>query len=529
MSVLSELVKYPRLAVELRSYLKNTITSEQCKTVISQRLRDREKNFLSLIETGIYQNSNSPYLQLLKFAGCELGDIKASVTKDGIETTLQHLLDNGVYIGWEEFKGKREIIRGSSHFQFAEKDFNNPFSSSFYQMKSSGSRSAGTRTNFDLTHKAQMAYYTPIMLDAENATDFPMVLWLAEFPSEAGVGALIQQAKIGNPAIKWFSPVKPEIVRASVKDKLATNFIIFTGRIWGTNLVKPQHVSLENACEIVLYVAKIKKDKGGCNVTCFVTQAVKMCHAAIEKGIDFHGVHFFVAGEPLSEAKLKQITATGALVTPRYYISEFGTIGFGCPNPAHVDEIHLFHDSITTIQRQRPVEHTDITVNAFVFTDLLLTSPKIILNVECDDYGVIENRNCGCNYEKLGFSRHVSHIRSYAKLTGSGMTIVGSDLVHILEEILPVKYGGSAADYQIIEEEDEKGQTHLNLIISPAVGNIDERGAIETILSELRHDVHGGKLAAGFWSQMNTLRVERRYPLSSRGKVLTLHLLPHKK
>ncbi len=50
------------------------------------------------------------------------------------------------------------------------------------------------------------------------------------------------------------------------------------------------------------------------------------------------------------------------------------------------------------------------------------------------------------------------------------MTIVGTDFVRILEEVLPRKYGGAATDYQLLEEEDNRGQTQLSLIISPAVG-----------------------------------------------------------
>ncbi|MFC1958801.1 hypothetical protein ACFLV6_02680, partial [Chloroflexota bacterium] len=103
--------------------------------------------------------------------------------------------------------------------------------------------------------------------------------------------------------------------------------------------------------------------------------------------------------------------------------------------------------------------------------------------------------------------------------------IIGSDLVRILEEVLPHTYGGGATDYQLVEEEDSRGQTHLSLIISPSVGVVDDGDVIDTVLSELRRGIHGGKLAAGFWSQVNTLQVKRMYPISSSGKVTTLHLM----
>lgn len=524
MSIFSDLVKYSRLAFDLRQFLKTPVTLEQSKLTISHRLKNREQHFLNLVQKGIYQNPRSPYRQLLQYAGCEYTDFESSVNKNGIEPTLQNLLNKGVYISWEEFKGKKEVVRGGKRFYFKETDFDNPYLSNYYQVRSGGSRSAGTRTVFDLRHRAEMSYYYSIMLEANRATGYPMVLWFAGLPSIAGIGALIQYARLGQPVIKWFSPAKPENLGTSLRDRLAANFIIYGGRFWGAKLVKPQYVSIENASEIAVFLEKVNKSSGGCNICCFVSQAVQVCQAAIEKNIDIQGVHFFVGGEPLSQAKRKQIEAAGALVTPRYHITEIGSIGFSCMNSTNTDDVHLFHDTIAAIQHKRQVEHTDIMVDAFMFSNLLVSAPKILLNVECDDYGLMETRDCGCLYDELGFNRHISNIRSFAKLTGSGMTIIGSDLVYILEEILPKKYGGSAADYQIIEEEDNNAQTYLNLLISPTRGNIVESDVIATILNELRRSVNGGKLAAGFWSQINTLRVKRSHPVSSSGKILTLHL-----
>ena len=105
------------------------------------------------------------------------------------------------------------------------------------------------------------------------------------------------------------------------------------------------------------------------------------------------------------------------------------------------------------------------------------------------------------------------------------MTIVGSDFVRILEEVLPQKYGGGATDYQLLEEEDNRGQTHLSLIISPAVGEVNDDDVIATVISELRKGTHVGKLAAGIWSEAKLLQVKRIQPLSTSSKVLTLHLM----
>ncbi|MFC1872014.1 hypothetical protein ACFLYF_06440 [Chloroflexota bacterium] len=524
MSITSDAIKYSRLAFGLRSFLRNTISLEESKQVISARLRNRESNFLSLVQKGIYQNQNSPYLKLLRIAGCEFGDIESLVNRDGIETTLHKLLLEGVYLSWEEFKGERDVVRGGNRLFFKEKDFDNPFLPVYYQVQSSGSRSAGTRTTFDLTHQAEETYYELPLLAVNNALDVPMALGYPVLPAGSGIGSLLRYWKLGKPIARWFSPVDERQVRSSLQHRLAMRYIIYGGRLWGAKLVKPEYVTSAETVKVAQWMATTKKQFGGCSLSCYVSSAVQICRVIIENGLDIKGAHFFVAGEPLTEAKRKQIEATGASVNPRYTISEIGRIGCGCPGVGASDDVHLFHDSVALIQHQRKVGHTDMYVNAFLFTPLLPSTPKILINVESDDYGVMETRDCGCLFGQLGFDKHLHNIRSFSKLTGSGMTIVGTDFVRILEDVLPSRYGGAATDYQLLEEEDSQGQTHISLIISPEVGMLDDSDVVATVFRELRQVSHSGKLAAGVWSQANMLRVKRMYPLSSSGKVMTIHL-----
>jgi hypothetical protein len=525
MSIISDLVKYSRLAFGLRGFLHGTISLEESKQVITTRLRHRGRNFLSLVQKGIYQNPKSPYLKLFQLAGCEFGDIESLVNKEGIETTLQKLLADGVYLSWEEFKGKKEVVRGGSHFQFKERDFDNPFLPVYYQTQSSGSRSAGTRTTFDLSHQLALSYYRLPMLAAHNALDVPVGVWKPVLPAVSGTSNLLSHWKVGKPVARWFSPVAESQAQSPLQHRLATRYIIYGSRLWGAKLARPEYVGLEEAVKVARWMADTKKQSGGCSLICSVSPAVKVCQAAVENGLDIKGTHFTVSGEPLTPAKRQQIEAAGASVSPRYNISEIGMIGCGCPEAGATDDVHVLLDSMALIQHQRRVEHADISVNAFLFTPLLPSATKILLNVESDDYGVMETRNCDCLFGQLGLNTHLHSIRSFAKLTGVGMTIVGTDFVRILEEALPHKYGGAATDYQLLEEEDSRGQTHLSLIISPAVGVVDESDVIATVLSELRRSPHPGKLTAGVWSQANILRVKRMYPVSRVGKVMTLHLM----
>jgi hypothetical protein len=524
MSIVSSSMKYPRLALALRAFLRNRISLEKSEQVIVERLRNRERNFLSRVQKGIYENPRSPYLRLLGMAGCEYGDVESLVARDGVEGTLEALLERGVYLSWEEFKGKTDVVRGSDRFTFRESDLDNPFLPGWIEGQSSGTRSTGTRTKFDLRQLLEQSYYRLPLLASMNGLDFPHGMWKPTPPAMSGVSHVLTFWIAEKPVARWFSPVDEGQAGASLEHKLALRYILYGGRLWGARLARPEHVSLSQADVVARWMAATKAEFGGCSLSSSVSSAVKVCHAAGEHGLDIRGTLFAVSGEPLTEAKREQIEAAGARVTTRYTISEVGRVGLGCAAPSSADDNHFVSDTMAMVQRRRKVDHTDISVDSLLFTPLMPSAPKILLNVESDDYAVVETRSCGCLLGRLGLDRHLHSIRSYAKLTGSGMTVVGSDFVRILEEVLPYKYGGTATDYQLLEEEDSRGSTRLSLIVSPGVGPVDEAEVIATVHDELRGSVHAGGLTASLWSQAEALRVKRMEPIPRRGTISTLHL-----
>lgn len=86
--------------------MRNTVSLEEAQAMVRQRMADREANFLRLVQRGIFSYPRSPYLPLLKLAGCELGDIQNLVREKGLEGTLLTLREAGVYFTFEEFKGR---------------------------------------------------------------------------------------------------------------------------------------------------------------------------------------------------------------------------------------------------------------------------------------------------------------------------------------------------------------------------------------------------------------------------------------
>src|SRR5687768_12785846 len=101
---LADLRMYARFASGLPGFLRRQLSLPEAEAIVRRRLEAREANFLRLVERGIYGYPRSPYLPLLKHAGCELGDVRTMVRDKGLEGTLRALRAAGVYVSFEEFK-----------------------------------------------------------------------------------------------------------------------------------------------------------------------------------------------------------------------------------------------------------------------------------------------------------------------------------------------------------------------------------------------------------------------------------------
>jgi hypothetical protein len=198
-------------------------------------------------------------------------------------------------------------------------------------------------------------------------------------------------------------------------------------------------------------------------------------------------------------------------------------VGYGCLAPADANDQHLLTHHIAVIQAPRAVGAT--TVDALLYTSLLPHAPRVSLNVESDDYGVLEDRRCGCPLEALGLLTHVRGVRSFKKLTAEGVTLVGSDMERVIESVLPARFGGSALDYQLAEEEDEQGFTRIVIRVSPRLEIRDEAALIGAVLEGLAATSISADLAGRLWNQAGAIVMRREDPrLGGGGKLMPLHL-----
>jgi hypothetical protein len=157
LGIFSDLKMYSRFAWGLRSFLRHTLTLEEAKAILQKRMAEREENFLRLVRKGIFGYSNSPYLPLLKLAQCEMGDIEKMIRDKGLEGTLMALREAGVYISFEEFKGRKPIVRNEKVIPEKAHAFDNPYLTRYYQAETGGTTGAGTRVGMDLDHTSSQA------------------------------------------------------------------------------------------------------------------------------------------------------------------------------------------------------------------------------------------------------------------------------------------------------------------------------------------------------------------------------------
>jgi hypothetical protein len=462
MSLLADLKMYARFAWGLRGFLRHTITLEEAKAIVRQRMAEREANFLRLVEKGIFGYPRSPYLPLLKLAQVELGDIQNMVRDKGLEDTLQALREAGVYVTFQEFKGRKPIVRDGQVIPVQARDFDNPYLKPYYLTQSGGTTSAGTRIPTDWESIAARAPHLMLAHDAYGVLDVPMAIWRGILPDNSGINNVLSVVRFGQVPRRWFSPVTSRDMRPSLKYQLATLYVVSMGRLFGVPIPHPELVSLDRADVVACWMADTLATHGACRISCHVSLALRVALAAQERNLDLTGATFTGGGEPPTPAKVRVITQTGARWFPTYFFAEAGAVGLGCAQPADIDDVHLMKDALALIQYPRQVLGTSITLNAFHFTSLLPEAPKLMLNVESDDYGIIENKPCGCLLESHGYTEHLRHIRSFHKLTGEGVTLVGSEMVHILEEG-STRFSLLRSGYVLDTKKRNRGQSLLRL------------------------------------------------------------------
>ena len=428
-----------------------------------------------------------------------------------------------MYVGFEESKGREPIVRGSLRYEVGAGDFDNPSGTKHIEGATSGTTGARSRMPFDLDY---IAYQSPILMliqEAQGLHGVPRVGVRGPLPESPGFGGSLRGARHGWLPERWFAPVLDPPRRPELRFRLAHQYVMTVAWLCGVRMPRPEPIRMSEVATIARWARDAVARAGASVVDCTPSMALRIVEAARSEGIDVGGVVFRTNGEAMTPAKRDSIEASGARVVIDYQISGMAGVGYGCLAPADANDQHLLTHHLAVIQAPRAVGRT--TVDALLYTSLLPNAPRISLNVESDDYGVLEERRCGCPLEALGLLTHVRGVRSFKKLTAEGVTLVGSDMERVIESVLPARFGGSALDYQLAEEEDGRGFTRIVIRVSPRVEVEDEAALIRAVLEGLATTSISADLAGRLWNQANAIVVRREEPrVGGGGKLMPLHL-----
>jgi hypothetical protein len=335
---------------------------------------------------------------------------------------------------------------------------------------------------------------------------------------------VIQRARFGTPAEAWFSSRGWFDSRSWLKFDLATIYALFWMRAFGARVPLPRIVRPADALVVVRYIRRLIDEHGSCLVSAGTSSGARLAAAAAQAGVRLDGATVRLGGEPVTPAKAELIRRTGARVLPTYGAVETGAIGLGCPHGSASDHMHVASESVALITRPFWIEEAGVSVDAFNLTSLVDASPKVMLNYQIDDYGTIDQRDCGCPLHAAGFTTSMHGVHSYSKLLGESVTLLGNEVQRVLEDVLPRRFGGTVLDYQLLEREDAQGFTRVFLIVSPRIHLRDEQEPARVLLDAFRASGARGDSAGSIWQQAGTLQVLRQEPTpTTRGKLLPLH------
>jgi hypothetical protein len=514
----SNAVGLARFAVGLRAFLANPISIETARAIVEHGMRHREAALLQKLEGGVFTNPTSPYLALFRNAGCTWDDARTAITKDGVDAALKRFLDAGIYVSFDELRGRAPAVRGSQTFHFQDADFDNPLLVPHFEYSTGGTRGRPRRIRVDLEHAGQVAPQWALWFAAHGWLDRPLIFWT---PDHSGVvNRHLMSAKIGKRFVAWFVPAVGQVAR----DRVVSACVHGLARR-AAGWPPPRRVPLSEAFRVGEYLVDLVRSGQKPCINTSPSEANAVSHAMAERGRSLEHVTFQLGAEPLTPARRATIEGSGARAVPFYGFSEGSNVGNQCPNATVADDVHVSLDAWAVLPHARAIAE-DERVDSLLLTGFRPAGPKILVNAEIGDYATIETRRCGCLLDEVGYATHLHTIRSFEKLTGHGMTILGGDLFRVLEESVRPRFGGAVTDYQLVEEQDATGRPRYALLVSPEVGALDERALLATFLDELGSLRNHYRYMTNFWIEAGAVRVERRRPIPTRrGKVLPFRTL----
>lgn len=507
----------------LRDLVGTRVDSSTARAVIAARRASRAADFLATMRRGIYGNPGSPYERLLRAVGCEHGDLEALVARNGVEGALEHLYRMGVYLRGDELKGRVPLVRGSTRLDINPEALINPCRGPGVRMETSGGTGTPARIGVNVTALRDALVNYRVSYDSDRAGDCEFGVWGAP-GSATTMAAAVLAAVYERPPVRAFAIFDPRKRSLPVDMRGGDIAMRLALRTCGLRVPRPEYASPDDPQPILAWLRSLLVAGETPFLTAYPTAALRLGVAAERDGIDLAGCRINVRGEPLTTARRSALEAAGIRVSTLYGTTECDMIAYSCSVNDHADECHLFDDLHAVVRVASDDAASGLPSGALLMSSIRPTSRLILLNASMGDFASLSNRECDCPLGRLGFGTRLHTIRSFEKLTGAGMTFDDAALTHVLEDILPARFGGNPADHQVVEHLTDDGRASIRLVVAPTVGSVDLGQVREAFLSEIGASSSVTRMMSLVWSEQNLLEVERRAPYSTTaGTILHVH------
>jgi hypothetical protein len=515
-----------RFLLGLPSFLRYRVDPAGCRAILARRLARRADDFLDLVGRTVFERPGNPYRALLRHAGCERGDLERLVRDEGLEGALRVLLRQGVYLTIDELKGRRPAVRGSLTLAVRPEACWNPLVTPTLLRYPSGSSDGGrgpqAPTPVGFAGLRDRIVNVALTLKARGGIGWQHAYW--HVPGSLSMVFLLETLAFDRPPVRWFSQIDPAAASLHPRYRWSARAMRWACALQGVRLPAEEHVGFDDLRPILDWLDATRRAGRVPHLKTYASSAVLLSQAAQAAGWDLAGVQMTVSGEPVTAARLAAIGRAGATAVQRAGSGELGLLGHGCLTPATAGDLHHYADHHALIQPGPGACPAGLRPETLLFTALRPSARLVLLNVSIGDQAELVEDDCGCPLAGLGWRTRMRGLCSHEKLTTGGMGFLDVDVVRILEEVLPRRFGGGPADFQLVESEGERGEPSLRLLAHPALGPLDAGAVADAFFEALGPGSGVERIMALQWRESRSLVVERRPPLvTAVGKIQHLH------
>src|SRR3989337_2612711 len=202
------------------------------------------------------------------------GDLAALVRQKGLEPTLESLRREGVYLSFEEFKGRVDVVRNGRRYRFAEEDFDNPFIRTAMEMRTGGTRSRGSPVSVGLKFvEENFAPGLIVSLAALGARTLPFLLWST---SSAAISLWLAAIHIWHPPDRWFTMNDPQDPATSPRLRQLARGAAVLATTRGLKPPRPEFAPVTAMDPVFDALLSFRDRRGGCVILTTPSLAVRL-------------------------------------------------------------------------------------------------------------------------------------------------------------------------------------------------------------------------------------------------------------